>query len=294
MDKFNFSCTQCGKCCKKSPSVNFLEIFHLADKFVFQTAHRALLTTEKNPLEVEVIRHLEKVGHSIAMPELSAGMYYYINFETVEENTQHCSQLVNNKCSIYDQRPVSCQLQPLDPYLPESMQDRVFKLYQEVTTQKNETKRWECDLSDTQPIIWQNKSIQRVNDDELFYGYLKDTRLFTDSYVEFLSLAGTKHLNELFKNVYYASVQNNTMLSDMVISLQVALHNNFITHAQVHEFIEKQIALIDKRVHKSLIEKIKENRQATKLYKKQKEQYIKALDAGIFEESDEMQIPMVE
>lgn len=263
--------------------MSFLETLELQDKFVFQISHHGVLNFEKEPLEKNVIKHYEKFSHTIAMPELEGIFYYYINFSAIDPpSNKMCSQLKDNLCSIYSERPISCQLQPFDPFLPEENQDKVFELYEKIIHHPDVKQRWLCETDSSQPIVWQNKSITKTHDEDLFYSYLKEIRVFTDDYLNYLNEAGKNYLNEHFRTVFLALKQGSTLLSDMIIALQVALWKGFATSERIISFIEAQIVLIDKKIANSLNSKIKEDRQTTELYKKQRDEYKKALKQKVF------------
>lgn len=99
----NFKCTECGKCCTGCPGyiwVNHDEILTIANHL-------------KLPLEEFSKRYLRKI---------------YIDGEprfSLQEHpkTYACAFLSNNKCTIYENRPVQCRTYPWWPKNLRSKQD---------------------------------------------------------------------------------------------------------------------------------------------------------------------------
>jgi hypothetical protein len=121
----------------------------------------------------------------------------------------------------------------------------------------------------------------------MYFQSVDHIREFTDQYIAFISLAGEDYKNNHFKAVFNSVSKNSLMITDMITSLQVARYNNTISEELAISFVKNQIALIDKEIDASLFFKKKENVQTTRLYKKQKEDYVKALKNGLFENKTE-------
>lgn len=289
-DTIHFSCTQCGKCCGKAPFMHFYDMLQLSNEFFFQTAHHAVLSNSKNPLEKGLIDHLQVLGHTIVMPEehIESTLFYFIDFMPVTyPSYKACPKLENNLCSIYGKRPSSCKLAPLDAKFDDTQQWRTLNFYKE-NVDKNE---WKCDFSHDQPIVYKNQEIYQTNHNALYFQSVDIIRDITDKYIEFLSIAknpqDNKHLDAHFKAIFKSVVNNNLMISDMIISLQSARYHNLISEEVAVKFIEDQLAFIEKETKPALSFKRKEDLQTTRLYKAQKEAYVKALKQKIFQYSYE-------
>lgn len=283
-DTIHFSCTQCGKCCQQSPEMHFFDMISLSDEFIFQTAHHAIISYEKQPLEKVLLEHYRAIAHTIVMPELDASMFYFINFMPVAlASYQNCSKLDNNLCSIYGKRPSSCRMAPLDARYDDTQQWRTLNYFKDNVV-KND---WQCNFTPQSPVIFENNMIAQPNLNSLYFQSVDSIREFTDKYIDFLALGTNNHQNEHFKAVFQSVVKNNLMISDMIIPLQVGIYHGILTHDMAKKFIYDQIALIDKEMAKSVTLKRKEDLKTTRLYKKQKEDYLKAIKAGFFDETAE-------
>lgn len=278
-DTIHFSCHQCGKCCQKSPNMNFYDMIELSDEFIFQTAHHAVISYAKQPLEKDLIEHYQALGHTIVMPEIDASLFYFIDFSTMSyPSYKNCPKLIDNKCSIYGKRPSSCKLAPLDYRFDDTQQWRSIQYFKNNVKEHN----WKCSFEKTDPIIFSQEQIYQPSHNALYFQGVDNLRDFTDKYIEFLGLADQKYQDNHFKAVFQSHIKNNLMISDMIIPLQVARYNNIISEEHVLNIINNQINLIDKELMSATKNKRKEDLQFSRLYKKQKEDYIKAIDQGIF------------
>lgn len=276
----NFSCKKCGKCCLESPNVDFYEMLNLADEFVFTIQHNSYLSQKKNPIEKEKIKHLERLGHTIILPEKESAFYYYIDFKAIDFISHgSCSKLINKECSIYYKRPSKCKISPLSIDLPENKQWEVIQLYKNNTMNKKYS--WECSFEENESILIKNGEIYQKNDNSLYNRQIQNIRNITDSYIKFLQIQ-PDNFNEHLKNVYLSHLKRNQLYSDMVIPLKAILHDNLISEYHINEFINMQIELLDKKILYATTIKNKKDKAITALYRKQKENYLKAIKENIF------------
>ena len=77
------------------------------------------------------------------------------------------------------------------------------------------------------------------------------------------------------------------MITDMIVILQVARYYNLISEEYAMTFMNNQIQLIEKEMKPALALKRKEDLQTSRLYKKQKEYYEKAIKDNLFKNSQE-------
>lgn len=289
-DTIHFSCTQCGKCCSKAPFVHFYDMLQLSEDFFFQTAHHAVLSNTKDPLEKELIDHLQVLGHTIVMPEehIESTLFYFIDFMPVAyPSYKSCPKLENNLCTIYGKRPSSCRLAPLDAKFDDTQQWRTLNFYKE-NVEKND---WKCDFSNDQPVVYKNQEIYQTHHNSLYFQSVDIIRDITDKYIEFLSISENpqekKHLDAHFKAIFRSVIDNNLMISDMIIALQSARYHNIITEEMAVKFVQNQLSFIEKEMKPALSFKRKEDLPTSRLYKAQKEAYVKALKQNIFKYSAE-------
>lgn len=286
-DTIHFGCTQCGKCCQKSPNMSFYDMIMLSDEFIFQTAHHAAISYEKLLLDKHLIDHYRVLGHTIMLPELDASLFYFIDFTTMSyPSYKTCSKLVNNQCSIYGKRPGTCKMAPIDYRFDDTQQWRAIQYYKD-NTEKN---GWKCAFDNEQPIVFANEQIQQTGMNSQYFQNVEAVRDFTDKYIEFLGMGQGKHQENHFKAVFASINRNQLMITDMIIPLQVARMHGILSESQTIEFIEKQIKLIDNEIDMAKQNKRKEDLQFTRLYKKQKEDYLRAMNANIFKEYDDVRL----
>lgn len=282
-DEIHFSCTQCGKCCDKSPLVNFYDLFNLSDEFIFQTAHHGFLSYNSNRLEEELTQFYRMIGHTLVLPEMDAVLFYYINFMSVEYPQSNCSKLKDNLCSIYSKRPTSCKLSPINDGFDDTQQWKTINLFK-----KNvEEKKWGCDFSKQSPLLYKNEEIYSVNHNSLYFQSIGTNRDFTDKYVNFIKDGGEKYFQNHFKAVIQSTMSRSQMITDLIIPLTSALKDHIVDESTVHEFVENQIILIEKQLSSSSLFKIKDNLKVSRLYKKQRDDYKDALKKNIFKLADD-------
>lgn len=281
-DTIHFSCTQCGKCCSKSPSMHFYDMLELADEFLFQTSHHAILESEKNPLEVTLSEHFQALGHTIVMPEdnINAKLYYFIDFSPLSLPTYNsCSKLEDNLCSIYGKRPSSCKLAPLTSNFDDTQQWRTLNYYKKNTVDSD----WKCNFSEDQPIVSKDEKIHQPYQNSLYFQSVDSIRQVTDIYIDYLKMANNEYLTQHFKTVFYSYMKNQQIISDVLIPLQAMKHSGIVSEDLALSFIEKQIKFIEKELAYAVNLKKKNNLTTTRLYTKQKEVYLKAINNKIFD-----------
>lgn len=284
MNEYKFDCSQCGKCCFVSPHLNPLEIFDFSDKFVIQMAHHAQFSLEKNPLPKEQIKHLERLGHTISIPEFNKVMFYYVDFATIKYPTvKQCDMLDKNLCSINHNKPLICQLNPISPYYSEQEQEKHFQIW-------DSFKFFDCNKVENNTIIWKDNKINHVGNQIRYKQHVENISKFTDLYVQYLNHLSTPNneiLNDHFKTIYKVAEQDQVILGDMIIALHALTYYGIIDQDSAILFIENQIKVIDEKIKFALLRFNKEDRQTTNLLRKQKESYLKALkDNSLFENNN--------
>ena len=129
-----FACTQCGKCCDRSPELELGEAAGLADQFVFRLLFR-LYRWPRNVADYQPAgvpreqanaqfyetkrllgafaahsysakdRHGDKVTEQLCFLTVSA--------LTLDSGNGACTALSEGRCSIYERRPLACRSVPL-------------------------------------------------------------------------------------------------------------------------------------------------------------------------------------
>jgi Fe-S-cluster containining protein len=127
-----FACTQCGKCCNRSPEVELSEAAALADVFVFRLMFRiherprafAGYVASGRSGSAEAFHESKRLLNAFAARKGSTkrphggktveyDQYLMISALTVDTGSGTCSALNENRCSIYERRPLACRTAPL-------------------------------------------------------------------------------------------------------------------------------------------------------------------------------------
>jgi Fe-S-cluster containining protein len=123
-----FACTQCGRCCNRSPEVELSEAAALADVFVFRLMFRlyALPAALGDSADAGEAYYQKKrlLGAYAARkyPRRMRGgdgkavdyvQYLTISALTLDTSPGACSALGGTRCRIYDRRPAACRTMPL-------------------------------------------------------------------------------------------------------------------------------------------------------------------------------------
>jgi len=279
--EIRFSCTQCGKCCEKPPRVNFYEMLDLADKFIFQTAHHTMISYAEKPLDKSLLEHYQIIGHTIMMPELEASLFYFVDFMPVPlVSYKMCSQLKDNACQIYGQRPNSCRLSPFSAFYDSQDQWKTVNFFNERVKANN----WNCSFDEKAPIIFKNGDIYSPGLNAIYHQEVTHIREITDKYVEFLALQENNRKNEHFKALFDAMQKNALIITDVLFMLQGAIHFNLITPKIAKDFIIKQKELLEKEINYATSLKSKENLPTSRLYKRMIEDYTKVINTDLFKQ----------
>jgi Fe-S-cluster containining protein len=283
-DVIHFSCEKCGKCCEKSPLVNFYDMFNLADEFVFQTAHHGFISYTNKEIDKDLTNFYSAIGHTIVLPEFEAVLFYFIDFMTIDyPSYKQCSKLKDNLCSIYDKRPNTCKIAPLSTSFNDNVQWKSLNFYKK-NVEENE---WKCNFNKTEPIIYQHQQIYQPGHNSIYFQTVDINRDFTDKYVNFIKSGGEKYFKNHFKAVVNTSMSNSQMITDLVIPLKIALNHKILDTETIMSFIEKQIKTIEKEIKSASFFKRKDDLKTTRLYKRQKDDYIKAIKEKLFEVNDD-------
>ena len=129
-----FACTQCGKCCDRSPELELGEAAKLADQFVFRLLFR-LYRWPRNiadyaygdvPRELANAQYYESkrllgafAAHSFTAKirngdKVSEQLcFVMVSALTLDSGSGTCAALREGRCSIYERRPLACRAVPL-------------------------------------------------------------------------------------------------------------------------------------------------------------------------------------
>ena len=136
----SFSCTACGKCCDRGPEMELGESLQLADTFLLsllfkvhslprnertETARRWWRGTGSRlgpgPALNEHRRHIE-IFSAVRQVDRSRDRQLFLTLSAIveDEHDGKCPALLDNSCSIYDRRPLTCRTVPLHYSRPPS------------------------------------------------------------------------------------------------------------------------------------------------------------------------------
>lgn len=278
-DTVHFACTQCGKCCVKTPNMSFEDIMQLSKHFIFQTTHNVAISYATNPLEKLQLEYYQMIGHTIVVPEIEASLFYYVNFGVLPlQNSNQCDKLIDNKCSIYMDRPNACRLLPISNNFDEELQWKAVNFFA-----KKEL-GWECDFSKEAPVLLKNNQIYSPSYNSIYNIEMQNIRNYTDKYMNFIDNFGEEKKKKHFLRLFNTVKLEQQLLTDVIFSLQVAIFYSIITIEEANDFIENQIELLKKAVSLCVERKDKSNLQVSRIYKKILLDYEKSILDDIFEQ----------
>ncbi|QPQ55625.1 YkgJ family cysteine cluster protein [Allosphingosinicella flava] len=168
-----FACTQCGKCCDRSPEVSLSEAAALADIFVFRLMFRLYwlprrlsdyLANDDTPANASAAFYEKKrLLSAFAARKSQAKVrrdgksidytkYLMISALALDTNSGACSALNGNRCGIYDRRPLSCRTVPFHYSRVEALSEAVLETFVE-------TPGYRCDTGETAGIVLEDGRI---------------------------------------------------------------------------------------------------------------------------------------
>lgn len=160
-----FACTQCGKCCNRSPEVELSEAAALADVFVFRLmfrlyqmprapergANAELFYEKKRLLAGHAARkYPKKVMRGGKAVEVTN--YLMISALALDTTPGACAALRENRCSIHERRPLGCRTVPLHYSRPAGLAVSDFDAFVS-------TPDYRCDTSENAPLFVQDGRI---------------------------------------------------------------------------------------------------------------------------------------
>lgn len=162
-----FACTQCGKCCNRSPEVELSEAAALSDTFVFRLMFRlywlpgqlsdyrrmveptanssSVFFEKKRLLNVFAARKYSAMALLEGKP-VAYTKYLVISALALDTVEGACGALRDKTCGIYGRRPLSCRSVPLHYSRAEALAERDLAAFVG-------TSGYRCDTSDSAPII---------------------------------------------------------------------------------------------------------------------------------------------
>ena len=159
-----FACTQCGKCCNRSPEVELSEAAALADVFVFRLMFRLHRwpnslsdydASSSNSRDVFYQTKRLLGGHAARKSgtkvmrggrAVDYDQYLFISALSLDTELGACSALSDGRCGIYDRRPFTCRTVPFQYW-------RVDAALSDQLDAFARTPGYACDTSDSAPLV---------------------------------------------------------------------------------------------------------------------------------------------
>jgi Fe-S-cluster containining protein len=162
-----FACTQCGKCCNRSPEIELSEAATLADVFVFrlmfrlyQLPHAPKRNASGNPETFYqkkrlLAAHAARTNRSKVMRDgkaVECTNYLMISALAADTAPGACTALSLGRCSIHARRPLGCRSVPIHYSRAEGLAASDFDSF-------IATPGFRCDTSDEAPPFLQGGRI---------------------------------------------------------------------------------------------------------------------------------------
>jgi Fe-S-cluster containining protein len=256
-----FACTQCGKCCNRSPEVELSEAAALADVFVFRMLFRlyclpqqardyvALQQAKENASAIfyQKKRLLSAFAARKYPARLQCGgkpisytKYLVISALALDTSTGSCGALSGNRCSIYDRRPLSCRSVPLHYSRAQALAEADLKAFVE-------TAGYRCDTSRTAPAVLNgaqiiNSEIAAARSESVLAAH--GDRKWGEAIVR--AMRGSSSLPTMSE--IEANANLGAMATSMRIAWQIAADARLIESRECDRLVELQLATIEREI----------------------------------------------
>ena len=168
-----FGCTQCGKCCNRSPEVQLSETAALADVFVFRLmfriywlphqlndylapgrpeANASAAFYEKKRLLNAFAARKSRVKVRRDGKAVEYAKYLMVSALALDTSAGACSALNGMRCSVYDRRPLSCRSVPFHYARAEALAETGLRSFVE-------TAGYRCDTSEAAEVALEDGRI---------------------------------------------------------------------------------------------------------------------------------------
>jgi Fe-S-cluster containining protein len=252
-----FACTQCGKCCNRSPEVELSEAAALADVFVFRLMFRLyrmprvpergdagsvdFFYQKKRLLVAHAARKYPKrVMRGGRLVELSH--YLMISALALDTTPGACAALGESRCNIHDRRPVGCRTVPFHYSRADGLAESDFDAFVA-------TPGYRCDTSEgAAPFIEDGRVVDmetvQARADALVLS--ERDRPWKEAIVRRMKSAdahGLPTLQHMEANAGFAA-----MTTSMRIGWDIAVDAEILELRTCRSLIEKQLATIEREL----------------------------------------------
>lgn len=154
-----FACTQCGKCCNRSPEVELSEAAALADVFVFRLMFRLysmpakpggesgteLFYQKRRLLAAHAARKYSKKVMRNGKP-VERINYLMISAIALDTRRGACAALADGRCGVYERRPLACRAVPFHYARADALAKEDFDAFVS-------TAGYRCDVGESAPVV---------------------------------------------------------------------------------------------------------------------------------------------
>lgn len=182
----HFRCTACGKCCYGQLPLTWRDAEANAHLFPLGMVWTPVPQTSKD------FKLATQIGARVRLPDRRELAVLIVPTSFIPA-TIACPALIDGKlCGIHETKPARCKTMPLYPYRDERFQAEVLKFKD----------GWECDTSDSAPIVYENSKItdpkdfteertQIMEEAQMIQRYAEYMQKYTPSLLGQLALAST-------------------------------------------------------------------------------------------------------
>lgn len=255
-----FACTACGLCCNSGPEMELSEATALADKFITSLYFRvwALPLPSKRAggaapqhsgalSEAETLEeHRRQLGHFSVRDKIdrsaARSLHLTMSARTFDREQGRCPALIDNKCGVYDVRPLSCRAVPLHFSQPDALLAPALDAF---------VRRpgFLCDTSASAPVVFDGErvldaSMRQAREDALHL--VKADRAWKTAILSLMdnpaaaAAAGLPTFDEVVRHAQSGRAATVPMLA----AWRVAKDNGIIAPPAFADVCEKQIALL--------------------------------------------------
>lgn len=257
-----FACTQCEKCCNRSPEVELSEAAALADVFVFRLMFRlywlprsasdylktatrqddtsAVFYQKKRLLDAYAARrYTTKIRRDGKALEFAK--YLVISAMTLDTSPDRCSALQGKRCGIYDRRPLACRTVPFHHSRVSALAESDLKAFVE-------TPDYGCDIGDTADVVLEageivDTQLKQARADAL--ALAERERRWKDSIVRQINMGASDNLSLPSLHEIEANAPFGVTTTSMRTAWQIAADSGLIGVDECKALIRKQLTVID-------------------------------------------------
>lgn len=180
---YRFQCTACGKCCYGQVPLTINDACRLADRFPLAMVWSPVRQGSKD------FAMVAKLGAVFQLPNRKQLAALIVPTAYLPPNIPCPALGADNLCTIHADKPLRCRTMPFYPYREEQYQAELLTLQT----------GWECDMSDSAPIVFADKSITVRDDFDQEHQTLEDQQPQIQRYADYMLKYTPNLVNSLVK-----------------------------------------------------------------------------------------------